>query len=123
MRHPGDGRLRRLLDEPDGVADLDRSHVDDCPTCLSRLSEVSRDAADVEAALRLDLDVDLDAGWERLLAGFATEAPKPVRQRRRAARTPLVAAVGVIALLGGASAAAAGNWFQIFRTEQVAPIT
>jgi hypothetical protein len=123
MRHPGDGLLRRLLDEPDGVADNDRSHIDDCPACLSRLSEVSRDAADIENALRFDVDVDTDDAWSRLLAATAGEAPRPVRQRRHLKRTPVVAVVGVLALLGGASAAAAGNWFQIFRTEQVTPIT
>ncbi|BEL05065.1 hypothetical protein Q0Z83_032560 [Actinoplanes sichuanensis] len=123
MRHPGDGLLRRLLDEPDGVADSDRSHVDDCPSCASRLMAVSSDADDVASALRFDVDVDVDAAWSRLLAGADHEAPVPVRPRRRWKRTPFVAVVGVIALLGGASAAAAGNWFQIFHTEQVTPIT
>ncbi|WP_433797339.1 hypothetical protein [Actinoplanes sp. CA-252034] len=123
MRHPSDGLLRRLLDEPDGVADSDRSHVDGCPVCGPRLARVSGDALDVGAALSLGVDVDVDAGWERLRAGLETAAPQPVRQRRRPVRTPLVAVVGVMALLGGASAAAAGNWFPIFRTEQVAPIT
>jgi hypothetical protein len=130
MRHPGDGLLRRLLDEPDGVADSDRSHVGDCPSCTSRLAEVSHDALDVGSALRFDTDADVDAGWERLLAGLENEAPgnrapknEAVRRRRRLRRTPVVAVVGVIALLGGASAAAAGNWFQVFRTEKVAPIT
>ncbi|MFC4068381.1 hypothetical protein [Actinoplanes subglobosus] len=123
MRHPGDGLLRRLLDEPDGVTDSDRSHVDDCASCATRLAEVSRDAADVESALRFDVDVDVDAAWARLLDGAGHEAPRPVRQRRHLKRTPVIAVVGVLALLGGASAAAAGNWFQIFRTEQVTPIT
>jgi hypothetical protein len=123
MRHPGDGLLRRLLDEPDGVADSDRSHVDGCATCSSRLLAVSADAAEVEAALRLDVDVDVDAAWACLVAAAGHESPRPVRQRRRLKRTPVIAVAGVLALLGGASAAAAGNWFQIFRTEQVTPIT
>jgi hypothetical protein len=37
-------------------------------------------------------------------------------------RSPLVAALGVAVILGGAGAAAAGDWLQIFRTEQVAPV-
>jgi hypothetical protein len=123
MRHPGDGLLRRLLDEPDGVADSDRSHVDGCASCTTRLAEVSRDAADVQSALRLDMDVDVDAAWHDMISRAAMEPPKPVRQRRKSVRTPVIAVVGVMALLGGASAAAAGNWFQIFRTEQVTPIT
>ncbi|GIE77090.1 hypothetical protein Aph02nite_30400 [Actinoplanes philippinensis] len=123
MRHPGDGLLRRLLDEPDGVADSDRSHVDDCATCGPRLAQVSGDALDVGAALSFDGDVDVDAGWERLLAGLENAPARPVKRRGRSVRTPVVAVAGVLALLGGASAAAAGNWFPIFRTEQVAPIT
>jgi hypothetical protein len=35
----------------------------------------------------------------------------------------VVAGVGVVALLTGAGAAAAGEWLQIFRTEEVAPVT
>ena len=31
MRHPTEGVLRRLLDEPAGVPDSDRKHVVDCP--------------------------------------------------------------------------------------------
>src|SRR5918999_747077 len=67
MRHPTDGTLRRLLDEPAGVADDDR-------------------------------------------------------RQRAALRCPRVAAVAVVALLAGAGAAAAADWLQIFRAEQVAPI-
>ncbi len=38
MRHPNDGTLRRLVDEPAGVADADREHVAGCPVCLSGLA-------------------------------------------------------------------------------------
>src|ERR687893_542782 len=75
MRHPTDGILRRLLDEPAGVADDDRRHVADCSVCLAELADAGGDAA-----------------------------------------------VAVGALLAGAGAAAAADWLQIFRAEQVAPI-
>ena len=50
MRHPTDGTLRRLVDEPAGVADADREHVAGCPVCLSGLAAARADAA-VHAAL------------------------------------------------------------------------
>ena len=39
-----------------------------------------------------------------------------------ALRSPIVAGVGVLALLAGGSAAAANDWLHIFRTEQLAPV-
>jgi hypothetical protein len=38
-------------------------------------------------------------------------------------RKPVVAGFAVVAILTGASAAAAADWLQIFRTEQIAPVT
>lgn len=108
MPHPSDGLLRRLVDEPDGVADADREHVTSCGQCRSRLVEAEADALLVESALRFDVEPDVDAAWIRL-AGAAPVAV-PVRNRRRfAVRSPVVAVIGVVALLGGASAAAAGT--------------
>ena len=50
--------------------------------------------------------------------------PAATASRWRASlRKPVVAVFAVIALLTGASAAAAADWLQIFRTEQIAPIT
>ncbi|MBW6435877.1 hypothetical protein KZ829_19230 [Actinoplanes hulinensis] len=122
MPHPSDGLLRRLVDEPDGVADSDREHVTSCGQCRSRLVETEAEALLVESALRFDVEPDVDAAWNRLVTGEPVAAP--VRHRRRfAVRSPFVAVVGVVALLGGASAAAAGDWFQIFRTEHIAPVT
>ena len=127
MRHPTDGTLRRLVDEPAGVADADREHVVGCPACLAGLAAARADAAFTGAALATEVAPDVDAGWRRLAQ--ASEHPRPVsavaprRRWRTALRSPVIAAVGVVALLGGASAAAAADWLPIFRTERIAPVT
>lgn len=130
MRHPSDGTLRRLVDEPAGVADADRAHVANCAVCLSGLAAAQRDAAAAGAALDAESEVDVDAGWARLSRAIAVEAPPravvaaPARRRWRAAlRSPVVAGFAVVALLAGASAAAATDWFQIFRAERITPVT
>lgn len=46
----------------------------------------------------------------------------PVRPWQSRLRRPVVLGAAVLAVLAGASAAAAGGWLQIFRTEQVAPV-
>jgi hypothetical protein len=126
MRHPTDGTLRRLLDEPAGVADADREHVAGCSACRSGLATAERDAEVTRAALDVDVTVDVDAGWSRLSRAVAVDKPprQPAASRWRAAlRKPVVAAFAAVALLGGASAAAAADWLEIFRTEQLAPVT
>ncbi|SDE86123.1 hypothetical protein SAMN05660485_01899 [Blastococcus fimeti] len=127
MRHPTDGVLRRLIDEPAGVAETDRRHVADCPHCLAALASAREDAAVVGAALSADADVDVPAAWARLSA--ATAAP-PVRDRipaRRGrfadlVRRPAAAALAVGVVLAGAGTAAANDWLPIFRTEEVAAV-
>ena len=130
MRHPTDGTLRRLVDEPAGVADADREHVANCPQCLAGVVSAKDDAALTGAVLDFPVDTDVDAGWQRLSHAAATGArePKkttagPARRWQQRLRSPVVAGIGVLALVTGASAAAAGDWLQIFRTEQVAPVT
>ncbi|MFL5909984.1 MAG: hypothetical protein ACJ768_05380 [Gaiellaceae bacterium] len=133
MRHPTDGTLRRLLDEPAGVADADREHVAGCPVCLSGVAAAQEDAAVAGAALGVELtvdrNVDVETGWRRLSRSVAVEgrrrgaAATPARRWRAALRSPLVAGLGVVALLAGAGAAAAADWLQIFRTEQIVPVT
>jgi hypothetical protein len=128
MRHPTDGTLRRLLDEPAGVADADREHVAGCPDCLSGLAAAQQDAALTRAALDVEPAVDVEAGWSRLSHAVAVD--RRPRQRtaaasrwRSALRSPVIAVAAVVALVTGASAAAAADWLQIFRTERIAPIT
>jgi hypothetical protein len=129
MRHPSDGTLRRLLDEPDGVADTDREHVAGCPVCLSALADVQRDAAVIGAALDVEFTTDVDAAWHRLSGALADERRRPAatagpsRRWRALLRSPVVAAVGAVALVTGAGAAAAADWLPIFHTEQIAPVT
>lgn len=76
MRHPTDGTLRRLLDEPAGVADADREHVAGCPACRSGLATAERDAQLTRAALDVEVPVDVDAGWTRLSQAVAADRPQ-----------------------------------------------
>ena len=128
MRHPTDGTLRRLLDEPDGVGDADREHVGGCPACLSRLAAAQEDAAAAGAALHVDLAVDVDSAWQRLShsvsAGARGRAPAAAGadRRRTAFGSPALAALCVVAVLLGAGAVAAADWVQIFRTDRIAPV-
>jgi hypothetical protein len=128
MRHPTDGTLRRLLDEPAGVPDADREHVAACPTCLGDLGRVRTDARLTGAALEVPEagDVDVDAAWARLSTaatpvGRVTAAARPPRWRA-AVRKPVVAAVSAVVLFTGAGVAAANDWLPIFRTERVDPV-
>ena len=126
MRHPTDGVLRRLVDEPAGVSDADRQHVADCPTCLTGLATAREDAAAVGAVLRADgaADVDPAAAWARLSTALPARAATPTAPRRRSAllRRPAAAALAFVVVLSGAGVAAANDWLPIFRTEQVAPL-
>ncbi|HEV7212499.1 MAG TPA: hypothetical protein VGN47_12395 [Blastococcus sp.] len=125
MRHPTEGVLRRLVDEPAGVSDDDRAHVAGCPACLAGVDRARSDAAATGAVLtapRLD-PAAVDAGWRRLSSApseisSATGAPR-TRRSRSLLRSPLAAAFGVVLVLGGAGAAAAADWLPIFHTETV----
>src|SRR3954468_3997763 len=124
MRHPTEGVLRRLVDEPVGVADADREHVADCPVCLTGLAAARDDAAAVGAALPEPPGTDVDAAWYRLSDSLRRAAPAargaaPRARRRISLRSPVVAALGAALLLAGAGVAAANNWFQIFHTERI----
>ena len=128
MRHPTEGVLRRLVDEPAGVSDADRQHVADCPVCLVGLAAAREDATAIGAALRSDgaADVDPAAAWQRLTTALParTGTPAPVASRRRSGllHRPAAAVLAFVVVLSGAGVAAANDWLPIFRTEQVAPL-
>jgi len=125
-RHPADGTLRRLVDEPAGVADADRAHVAGCADCLRGLAAAREDAAAAATALSYDGAPDVDRAWRRLTTTTAAHpapaASPPARRRRRLIRSPLAAVVGVALVLSGAGIAAANDWLPIFHTEQITPV-
>jgi hypothetical protein len=129
MRHPTEGVLRRLLDEPAGVTDADREHVVDCPQCLRELDTARVEAELVGAALGAPGGADVERGWRRLStaaaasrAGSAVTPPRAGRFRELL-RRPAVAALAVAVVVTGAGTAAANDWLQIFRTESIAPVS
>jgi hypothetical protein len=125
MRHPSEGTLRQLLDEPAGVADADREHVAGCPRCLDGLSAAREDAALVGAALAIEVPTDVDAAWRRLTAAAgpgAAAAPR-ARRSRSLLRRPVVASLAAAVVLGGAGVAAASGWIEIFQTEEITPVS
>jgi hypothetical protein len=133
MRHPAEGLLRRLLDEPAGVADRDRRHVAGCPHCLDGLAAMREDAVLVGAALaprgprrrrrrRVAAPVDGATAPPRGRGGGAARARR-ARRSRALLRRPAAAALAVAAVLTGTGVAAASGWLEIFRTEQVAPVS
>jgi hypothetical protein len=125
MRHPTEGVLRRLVDEPAGVADADRAHVADCPMCLGGLATAREDAAAVDAALPAEADVDLASAWHRLSTTPAVDHRRPASERARrgaSLRRPAVAALAFVVVLTGAGVAAANDWLQIFHTEEIATV-
>jgi hypothetical protein len=126
MRHPSEGVLRRLVDEPAGVTDDDRAHVADCPTCLRALETTRAEARLVGAALASPAPVDTDAAWARFAAAAPTArptAPAVARSRWRPnVRRPVIAALSAVVLVGGAGVAAANDWLPIFQTQRVDPV-
>ncbi len=130
MGHPTEGALRRLLDEPSGVADADRRHVAECPQCLGGLASMREDAGLVNTALATGSgdDLDVDAAWRRLsmaapAPGIGRVAAPPRAGRWRGiVRRPSIAAFAVAVVLTGAGTAAATDWLHIFRTKKIAPV-
>ena len=129
MRHPTEGVLRRLVDEPAGVADADREHVAGCPQCLAGLAAAREDAVLVGAALRAPTapptSTPPGGGCRRPRAPRPPDRRAPARPGRgaRAPAPPAVAALAPSASSSaGAGAAAANDWLPIFRTQQIAPV-
>ncbi|WP_461023550.1 hypothetical protein [Thalassiella azotivora] len=131
MRHPSDGDLRRLVDDPAGVSDPDRRHVAGCPRCLTALAGVREDADAVRSAFAVEPAgaQETAVAWQRLVAAAPAREASAASPHRRpsrlreALRRPAAAALAAAVVVGGGATAAANDWFQVFRTEQVAPVS
>src|SRR4051812_50148225 len=87
-RHPGEGTLRRLVDEPAGVADADRAHVAGCPACLDGLAAARADATAAATALSTDAVPDVDRAWRRFPATAGPASPPPAAAASPRRRSP-----------------------------------
>lgn len=134
MRHPAEGVLRRMVDEPAGVSDPDHQHVTACTRCQEALATVRADADVAAGALvgvRAVPEARTDAAWHRLTSTAAEGPSRPAastaparRQGTRGwLRRPGVLALGVAVVVAGASTAAASDWFRIFQAETVQPVS
>jgi hypothetical protein len=142
MRHPAEGTLRRLLDEPFAVALRDRTHIASCARCQARLAAVESDARTAAAVMAVPtLDPDVSAA----LAAARQRSPLPARgapagsgvladmvERLRPPWTPalraaaaLAAAVVLVGALAvtGAGTSLANALLTIFQPQQVATIS
>jgi hypothetical protein len=124
MNHPVEGVLRRLLDEPSGIALADRQHVHDCPQCQEQVAAFGRDAELVGAALAVSpADIDTATAWERLSTAVPARRPVSPRRWQQLVRKPAAGVLAFVVVLAGAGTAAANDWFKVFETEKVVPIS
>lgn len=130
MRHPTEGVLRQLLDEPAGVSDTDRRHVVDCDRCAGELATIGHDADLVHAVLSTDVNADVNGAWRRFSTATSAGERAPATSTspsggrfRAALRRPAFAGLAVALVVTGATTAAANDWLPIFRTERIAPVS
>lgn len=137
-KHPSDGTLRRLLDEPVAVAVAEENHAFHCPRCQDHMSLMREDDAAVSLALGGHVEMaPVPVALERLRSA-ERERPAllPVRsrgwlgreawpgrpRRRRPLLRPATLVTFAVVVVGGATAAAATNLVPIFAPESVAPV-
>ena len=137
-KHPSDGALRRLLDEPVAVAVADEDHASQCPRCQDRMGLMREDDTVVRLALAGEVEMTPAAvALERLrtaeraglvLVGgraggrLGREAGPRRPRRRRPLLRPATVITSALVLMGGATAAAATGLVPIFSPESVAPV-
>ena len=126
MLHPGDGVLRRMLDEPAATADSSRRHVDACGRCQRRQALMRADAeragsllgsgpATVEGASALMV---LRARAVQGTGGHATALPRGLRSSFAARGSLAAAAAAVLVVVLFVSGAAEGA-LQVFQPQQI----
>lgn len=137
LRHPHEGTLRRLLDEPIAVAVAEERHIDSCPKCLARIARMYDDDAFITQALvtqslRVEPEITpAEDALERLHAALGEPVRAVPPEHRVAGRRPAghrrllrpaTAVTAALALTGGTAAAAATHLVPIFQPERVAPV-
>jgi hypothetical protein len=132
MTHLSDGELRRYVDEPESLPDVQRDHLQLCERCSRGVADARLDSQTAETALLAGRheDVDVDTAWDRLQSSLhsdahplATTPGNHSSLRTRVLRAPVLAAAGAVLVLGGATAAAANDWLPIFHTESITPVS
>lgn len=135
MRHPGDGVLRRLADDPMMVPDADRRHVAACSRCGERLNRIELDMHAVARAMVMPrVGTDTGAALVSVRQRAARdEGVSSARWENRLPRRRMFPGVGVAAafaaLVGMASLSPARSLAQSFITIfqpkqiQVLPVT
>lgn len=135
-KHPANGALRRLLDEPVAVAVADEDHAFQCLRCQARMSLMRED--DVAVSLALGGHFEMTPAAVALDRLRSAERAEPVivaararawrgqgagrPPRRRPLLRPATVVTAAVVLMGGATAAAATNLVPIFEPESVAPV-
>ncbi len=130
MRHLSEGALRRLHDDRFAVSNGERDHLDGCPRCQQRATQVAADATAAEsmftpaAAVSDNAEQALARLRQRVAAGARPAAgglPAPGGPRRR--RWVLGAVAVPVVVAGLVVSANAAGWLSIFSPTQVAPVT
>lgn len=134
-RHPDQGELRRLLDEPQEVAVAVQAHVEGCAPCQRDRDALAAGAAAAQAALSVPLGtVDPLPALRTLRASEPNRVPpKPgfadglrarlVLHSRRVLRVGSVLGLVAALMAGLVATGAAGNLIKIFQPETFAPVT
>jgi hypothetical protein len=138
MKHLTDGTLRRMVDEPAAIRDVERDHYRSCIACRNRYAAISAEADEVshwlaQPAVLTDHSAAL-AGVQRRLAaeGVRPARPRPILAARigppRFFRTGIAAAAAAAMLISAALAwTPAGSLAQdlitIFQPSQPVAVT
>ncbi|GAC1319111.1 MAG: hypothetical protein NVSMB22_01810 [Chloroflexota bacterium] len=131
MKHPNEGALRRMADEPTMVRDTDRRHVESCARCHNKVMEMEGDARRLESVFAMArLPVDSAAALNLVRQrGAAIEGARRRSRfgmpRRIAPLTGGVAALlalsGIVALTPARSLAQ--SFITIFQPQQIQAVS
>jgi hypothetical protein len=133
--HPGDGLLRRALDEPLALTPEDRAHLRSCDRCAARMREIEENAGFAATLFAAPTPaVDTRRALSAVMAATETKAGGTgarLLDRLRVSRPRIAAPLGglaaAVALVGALALTPAGSLAQdvvaIFQPQQVAPIS